>query len=433
MLHRLFARSLASVSGSRLSARVRYPKNNYDWRVPPSEFHPDEEENNAQQPGPEPTYHKIASGYKTYTSPGPFQCRFTDNANKGVLPSVSVAYETWGTLNEQRNNAVLIHTGLSATSHAASHQENTAAGWWELFVGPGKSIDTNKFFVICCNNLGSCFGSTGPSSINPATGKEYGTMFPLVTVEDMVRSQFLVLDSLGIARLHASVGSSLGGMQSLTAMTMFPDRVNSFVSISSAARAHPTSIALRYIQRRVLMADPHWRGGDYYGAEFPHMGMRHAREIATISYRSGPEWEQRFGRSRVREGPHSFCPDFLVETYLDHQGSQAAHKYDPNSLLYLSKAMDLFDVGELYGSFEAAIRRITKPALVIGVQSDILFPITQQRELAAALRAYSKGPVSYYELDSIYGHDTFLIDVPSVGAAVKGFLESSVSMHRVEA
>lgn len=250
-----------------------------------------------------------------YTSEDPFQCEITTSPNYGLLPQLEVAYETWGELNDARDNAVLIHTGLSASSHAHSTDENPDPGWWEAFIGPGKALDTNRFFIVCSNNLAGCYGTTGPSSINPRTGEQYGMTFPLVTVRDMVRAQFRLLDHLGIDRLHASVGASLGGMQSVAAASMFPERVSSCVSISASFRAHPTAIALRYLQRRVIMSDPHWRGGRYYNRAFPVLGMKHAREIATISYRSGPEWMQRFERRRKDDkAPHSFHPEYLIES-----------------------------------------------------------------------------------------------------------------------
>jgi homoserine O-acetyltransferase len=241
----------------------------------------------------------------------------------------------------------------------------------------------------------------------------------------MVRAQFLLLDHLGIDKLHASVGSSLGGMQSLQAAVLHPERVSRVVSISAAARTHPLSIALRHVQRRVLMSDPKWNGGNYYGGDLPTTGMKLARELATISYRSGPEWDQRFGHRRVDEKrPPDFCPDYLIESYLDHQGEQFVFKYDPNSLLYISKAMDMFDLGHQHASLEEGMRAIQMPVLVIGVESDILFPVFQQREIAQTLRRVGNRFVTYYELDALFGHDTFLIDINSVGAAVKGHMEA---------
>ncbi|EWC48123.1 hypothetical protein DRE_02702 [Drechslerella stenobrocha 248] len=323
--------------------------------------------------GPEPSY--TSGGHQTFTSTRALHLDWG-----GSLPSYRIAYETWGTLNSDASNAVLLHTGLSASSHAHSTAANPAAGWWEKFIGDGEeyALDTSRFFVVCTNVIGGCYGSTGPSSIDPATattsssrvasdggkgtgegeGKRYATRFPIVTLEDMVRAQFALLDHLGVRKLHASVGSSMGGMQSLAAGVLFPDRVGRLVSISGCARSHPYSIAMRFVQRQVLMSDPNWRRGDYYTSIPPHIGMKLAREIATVTYRSGPEWEQRFSRRRADASqPPALCPDFLIETYLDHAGEKWCLEYDANSLLYISKAMDLFDLSRSVQDAAAARRR----------------------------------------------------------------------------
>ncbi|OIW30832.1 homoserine O-acetyltransferase [Coniochaeta ligniaria NRRL 30616] len=413
----------------------------------------------------------------------------------GVLRSFDIAYETWGSLNADKSNVILLHTGLSASSHAHSTEANPAPGWWEKFIGPGKSLDTDKYFIICTNVIGGCYGSTGPSSVDPADGQIYATRFPILTMEDMVRAQFRLLDGLGIEKLYASVGSSMGGMLSLASGTLFPDRVGRIVSISGCARSHPYSIAMRHTQRQVLMMDPNWNRGFYYGRVPPHAGMKLAREIATVTYRSGPEWEQRFARRRADPTkPPALCPDFLIETYLDHAGEKFCLTYDPNSLLYVSKAMDLFDLGvearraaagrraereerlaaggegqqsssladsscsltlpetpyeEQPGSVaeeaeagsalgaapqgarppEDLIRGLAPlrdhPALVMGVASDILFPAWQQREVAEALKASGNRNVAYHELSeeqSMFGHDTFLLDLKNIGGNLKNFL-----------
>ena len=404
----------------------------------------------------------------------------------GILQEFDIAYETWGSPNAGKTNVILLHTGLSASSHAHSTQANPQPGWWESFIGPGKPIDTDKFFVICTNVLGGCFGSTGPSSLDPADGKPYATRFPILTVEDMVRAQFRLLDHLGIRKLYASIGSSLGGMQSLAAGVLFGNRVNKIVTISGCARSHPYSIAIRHTQRQVLMMDPNWNRGYYYGRVPPHAGMKLAREIATVTYRSGPEWEQRFARRRADSSkPPALCPDFLIETYLDHAGEKFCLNYDPNSLLYVSKAMDLFDLG-LKSQQAAAARRSERknlleqrkpsrfdeysctlalpakpyeekedkewrndepsgptavqpprdlieglmplakhPILVMGVHSDILFPAWQQREIAEAAKHAGNRGVIHAELgeeQSIFGHDTFLLDFKNIGDQLKMFL-----------
>lgn len=368
--------------------------------------------------GPEPAYARIVSGYEVFRSDAPFRCRWG-----GLLPGLQIAYETWGTLNAAKDNAILLHTGLSASSHAHSQPKNPQPGWWEDFIGEGKSIDTSRWFVICTNILGGCYGTTGPSSIDPRTGQPHGPDFPIITVEDMVRAQALLLDALGIRRLHASIGASLGGMQSLMMAALHPERVARVVSISACSLSHPLSIAMRFVQRQALMADPAWAGGRYQGRSFPRTGMKVAREIGTITYRSGPEWEQRFGRKRATEGPPTLGADFEVESYLEYQGEKFCEQYDPNSYLVVSKAMDLFDLGEGFERHEDGVARVKAPALVIGVLSDILFPAWQQRDLARML-ASAGTPVTHVEIDAQYGHDTFLIDVPRVGGAIREHLES---------
>ncbi|XP_071835319.1 uncharacterized protein [Apostichopus japonicus] len=373
--------------------------------------------------GPEPTYENVLSGYQICKLEEPFHMKL----NNGVLPQVDIAYETWGELNENKSNVVVIHTGLSPSSHAKSHKDNPAPGWWEKFIGPGSAIDTDKFFVICCNILGGCYGTTGPSSINPVTNQPYGTTFPMVTVDDIVNAQFKLLDKLGIGQIHASVGSSLGGMCSLSAGALYPDRVKRVISISACLSTYPTSIGLRYLQRRAIMMDPNWNRGHYYGKSYPRMGMKLARELATITYRSGPEWHERFGRKVINEDEQpSLCPYFMIESYIEYQGESFSTKFDPNTLLYISKAMDLFDMGEGFASLEESVKRIQCPVLVLGVQTDMLIPSWQQKEVVEVLRKTGNDKVTYYELDSLFGHDTFLLDLSNVGGAIKGSLETNL-------
>lgn len=406
----------------------------------------------------------------------------------GVLPEFDIAYEAWGSLNKSKSNAILLHTGLSASSHAHSTDTNLKPGWWELFIGPRAPLDTEKYYIICTNVIGGCYGSTGPSSVDPANKQRYATRFPIVTMEDMVRAQFRLLDSFGIQKLYASVGSSMGGMQSLATGALFPERVRKVVSISGCARSHPYSIAMRHTQRQVLMMDPNWARGFYYDGIPPHSGMKLAREIATVTYRSGPEWEQRFGRRRADPSkPPALCPDFLIETYLDHAGEKFCLEYDANSLLYVSKAMDLFDLGRKHQTEMSRLRQLnqqkissgqgrassdqscnltlpdipyteqasdspsppssslvtpssTHPpddlvagfaplrnhqTLVMGVASDILFPAWQQREIATTLRAAGNRSVTHVELGedtSLFGHDTFLLDLKHIGGNIRSFL-----------
>ena len=367
--------------------------------------------------GPEPHYDKVVSGYRVFQHPDPFRFEWG-----GELPGFELAYETWGELSPARDNAVLLHTGLSASSHARSHAENPNPGWWEEFIGPGSAIDTDRFFVICSNLLGGCYGSTGPASIDPRSGEPYATDFPILTVGDMSRAQLLLLDHLEIDRVHASVGASLGGMSSLMVAALAPERVGRVASISAALRSHPQSIALRFVQRQAVMADADWRDGRYYGHSFPHRGQKVAREMGTITYRSGPEWMERFGRRRTGEGIPRLGEDFEVERYLAHQGEKFCLQYDANSYLYISKAMDLFDL-EAPVDGASGLSRVRCPSLVVGVSSDLLFPVWQQRELAAALEK-NHAPVTYVELEAPYGHDTFLIDRERVGGALQTHLET---------
>lgn len=368
--------------------------------------------------GPEPTYNQPLNGYEIFTHDKPFKMYY----NNGILPKVDLAYETWGELNEDKSNAVLMFTGLSASSHAKSHQKNTSAGWWEKFIGGGRALDTNEFFVICVNQLGGCYGSTGPSSINPLTNEKYGTHFPMVSIKDMVDIQVKLLEHLGIEKLYAAIGSSLGGMCSVAMAALYPSMVSRMISISACTQSHPSSIALRYLQRRCIMEDPNWNRGHYYGLNHPIRGMKLAREIATMTYRSNEEWKIRFGRNRIENEPASLCHNYQIEQYIEYQGLQFATKYDPNSLLYISKAMDLFDLDD-YFEDRNSLKHVVCPSLVVGSKTDQLFPIEQQQQMADGLKQAGNKNVTFYELNSIYGHDTFLLDLASVGTAMKGFLE----------
>ena len=424
--------------------------------------------------GPEPSY--TTGKHLVYHSSEPVLLDWG-----GVLSEFDIAYETWGTLNQDRSNAILLHTGLSASSHAHSTELNSKPGWWEKFIGPGAPLDTNKYFIICTNVVGGCYGSTGPSSMHPADGQRYATRFPILTMDDMVRAQMRLIDGLGIQKLYASVGSSMGGMQSLAVGVHFPQRVGKIASISGCARSHPYSIAMRHTQRQALMMDPKWNRGFYYEGIPPHSGMKLAREIATVTYRSGPEWEKRFGRQRADPSKQpALCPDFLIETYLDHAGEKFSLEYDPNSLLYVSKAMDLFDLGQSHQlatksrreenssrqrqagdetcsltlpaknyeeqgtstEMDKAVEALQSsgppqdliagmsplkehPVLVMGVASDILFPAWQQREIAETLKATGNSKVKHVELGedlSLFGHDTFLLDLEHIGGNLGKFL-----------
>jgi homoserine O-acetyltransferase/O-succinyltransferase len=343
---------------------------------------------------------------------------------RGHLKDAVLAYETWGRQNRDRDNAVLIFTGLSPSAHVASSPEDPSAGWWEDMVGPDKPIDTNRHFVICVNSLGSCFGSTGPGSRNPETGERYRLNFPVLCVEDIARGGMEVVRSLGIESLYATVGASMGGMTALAFCLLHPNLSRGLVSISSAARSLPFAIALRSLQREIIRKDPAWQHGNYAPGAGPIAGMRLARKLGMITYRSAQEWEQRFGRERATEeadddGP--FGIDFEVEAYLEAHANRFIGAFDANCYLYLSRAMDLFDAADHGGTVAQALRRVQLDrALVIGVQTDFLFPLHQQQELADGLKQVVP-EVEFRTLPSIQGHDSFLVDMDRFRPAVASF------------
>ena len=334
----------------------------------------------------------------------------------GVLPEVTLAYETWGELSAERDNAILLFTGMSPSAHAASSYEDPSRGWWEFMIGHGRAIDTSRYFVICINNLGSCFGSTGPASSNPETGRPYQLDFPELSVEDIVRSQREVLRKLGIEQLAAVVGASLGGMSALTFSVFYPAMVADLVVISAACRATPFAIALRSLQRDSIKTDPQWQGGFYDANAQPEEGMRLARKLGLLSYRSPEELLQRFGREPVawldEPGAEPFDIEFQVESYLEANAQKFVRVCDANCYLYLSRAMDLFDLtnhAEDGDPATALARTGARRALVLGVETDILFPVWQQRELAEGLRG--AGVTTHFmPLESMQGHDAFLVD-----------------------
>ena len=296
------------------------------------------------------------SALRHYQLDGEFKMR------RGAITAPSFAYETWGELNEASDNAVLIFTGLSPSAHVASSVDDPTSGWWEDMVGPDKPIDTNRYFVICVNSLGSCFGSTGPASINPDTGRHYRLEFPVLSLEDVADGGALVLDHLGIDVLHSVVGASMGGMTALAFTLLHPDRSRSLISISSASRSLPFSIAVRSLQREMIRTDPEWRAGQYDFDAGPVNGMRLARKLGMISYRSATEWTERFGRERSSagsEGPGPFGIDFEVESYLEAHAKRFIGTFDANCYLYLSRAMDLFDVTDHGGSLSQGLARVS--------------------------------------------------------------------------
>jgi len=358
---------------------------------------------------------------RIYRKQGPFRMY-----RGGSLLDPQFAYETWGELNAEKDNAVMLFTGLSPSAHAASSPENPASGWWEDMIGNGLPLDTNRYFVICVNSLGSCFGSTGPASVDPATGRRYRLEFPALALEDVAEGGYEVMRHLGIECLHTVVGCSMGGMSALGFCVRHPGATRNLASISSATRALPFSIAVRSLQREMIVKDPKWRGGDYDPADPPISGQRLARKLGMITYRSAEEWEQRFGRERIEgEGDPEkpFYGDFAVESYLEAQANKFTGQFDPNCYLYLSRASDHFDLAEHGGSLAAGFARMRlERALVVGVRTDILFPLHQQRELAEGLRPHV-ADLAFEALDCIKGHDSFLADMDAFRPVIGAFFD----------
>ena len=342
----------------------------------------------------------------------------------GALKEVVIAYESWGQLSDNHDNVVLLFGGLSPSAHACSCELDPSDGWWEFMIGPGKAIDTNQFYVVCINSLGSCFGSTSPSSVNPETGQVYGLDFPDLSIEDIAKSAHHALLDLGIDHVHTVVGGSMGGMSSLAYALMYPDEVDHLVTISAATRALPFTIAVRSLQREIIRCDPDFQHGKYPVDQVPTSGMLLARKLGLMSYRAAEEWHQRFNRARVsadRKSDDRFGIEFEVESYLEYNAKKFVKNFDANSYLYLSRALDLFDVAEHGGSVNAGLAKIqAKRTLVVGVETDILFPIHQQQEIAEGIQK-SGHPVDYVQLNSINGHDSFLVDEEHFAPVVREF------------
>ena len=346
----------------------------------------------------------------------------------GILRGAEVAYETFGSLNDDASNAILVCHALTGDSHLAgrSSAAHPASGWWDGTVGPGKAIDTDRWFVVCVNVLGGCQGSTGPASLHPDDDRPYGSRFPVVSVRDMVRSQGAVADALGIDRWHCVMGGSMGGMQALEWAIMYPERVGSVVVIASCEAASAQQIGWWSVGRRVIRMDPAWRDGDYYDAppgHGPHEGLATARMVSQITFRSDDVFTDRFGRELVESlDGFQLWQRFQVERYLEYHGDKLVRRFDANTYLVLTKAMDLHDIGRGRGSAQAALRRVRSPLLAVGVSSDILYPAYQSREIVDHARAAGVA-ARYRELDSPHGHDAFLIEHEEVGELLVPFLD----------
>ena len=351
--------------------------------------------------------------------------------NSKTLQDVTIAYETWGELNKDKSNAILLCHAWTGDSHAAgSAEEGTPTpGWWEGLVGPNCAIDTNKWFVVCTNSLGGCQGTTGPASNHPQDGKPYGSRFPVITVRDMVRAQVRVSDMLGIDVWHSVIGGSMGGMQVLEWAITFPHRLRTAIPIATCLQATAQQIAWGAIGRRAIRLDPKWQGGDYYDAaigEGPWQGLAIARMIAQVTFRSDNVFTDRFGRELADMDADynglGLWDKFEVENYLDHHGDKLIRRFDANSYLIIGKAMDLHDVARGRGELRSAVARISAPVLSVGISSDILYPTYQQKQIRDMINEVG-GSCEYVEIESPHGHDAFLINLDQVGKPVAEFLE----------
>jgi homoserine O-acetyltransferase len=362
----------------------------------------------------------VKTKYFTFAHP-PHELEL-ENGEK--LGPIKVAYETYGILNEQRSNAILILHALSGDAHAAGfHARDKKPGWWDNMIGPGKAFDTDKYFVICSNVLGSCGGTTGPSSINPKTGREYALEFPVISISDMVNVQRHLLDHLGIERLLSVAGGSMGGMQALQWLASYLDRLDSAILIATAAKHSPQQIALDEVGRQAILADPNWNEGRYYGGQLPAKGLSVARMIGHITYMSDTSMAEKFGRRIGNNGrPHKLSTGFEVEEYLHYRGNNFVKRFDANSYLYITKAIDSFNVSG-GKDLQEVFRGVGAKMLVLSFKSDWLYPSSQSLELVRAFKLAGVD-TTYCEINSTYGHDAFLLEVEEETHLIKHFLEN---------
>ncbi len=349
----------------------------------------------------------------------------------GCVTPLTIAYQTYGELNAERSNAILLCHALTGDQHAANmHPLTGKPGWWDVMVGPGKPFDTERFFIVCSNVVGGCLGTSGPSSINPATGQAYGLGFPVVTIRDMVRAQAMLIDHLGVDQLFCVAGGSMGGMQVLQWAASYPERVFSAMPIATAPKHSSQNIAFHEVGRQAVMADPDWRGGRYleFGVR-PEKGLAVARMAAHITYLSEPALQRKFGRKlQDRAAPtFSFDADFQIENYLRYQGMAFVDRFDANSYLYVTRACDYFDLAADYGgSLAQAFKGAKTRYCVVSFNSDWLYPTSASRAIVHALNA-SGASVSFVEIDSDKGHDAFLVYEPDFIATTRGFLEAAAT------
>jgi homoserine O-acetyltransferase/O-succinyltransferase len=356
---------------------------------------------------------------------------FAQTPNELVLKSgvklgpITLAYETYGKLNADKSNAILVFHALTGDAHAAGwHEGAKAPGWWDDMIGPGKAFDTDKYFVICSNVLGGCKGSTGPSSINPVTEKPYGLSFPVITIEDMVVAQRHLIDHLGIKQLLCATGGSMGGLMALKWAVLYPDRLKSSILIATNYRHTAQQIALHEVARQAIMADPNWQNGEYYGKALPAQGMSVSRMIGHITYMSERSMEEKFGRKlqgKEKVG-YDFSHDFEVESYLRYRGASFVQRFDANSYLFLSKALDYFDLAE-DSDLQKVFKGVHSKFLIVTFTSDWLYPSYQSKEMVKAMKA-NDIDVSYIEIETNYGHDSFLVEIDGQSKLVKHFLSN---------
>lgn len=365
----------------------------------------------------------VQTKYFTFADP-PDQLKLISGQKLGPI---TIAYETCGTLNKDRSNAILILHALSGNAHAAGYYspDDKYPGWWDNYIGPGKPFDTDKYFIICSNVIGGCSGSTGPASINPETGREYGLDFPMVTVQDMVRAQWHLVEHLGIDKLLGVAGGSMGGMQALQWSILFPEKVQSVIAIATSPSLSAQGIAFNEVGRQAIYSDPNWNRGNYYNGTPPSNGLSLARMIGHITYLSEKSMHEKFGR-RLQDSDflkYSFDLDFQVESYLHYQGTNFVERFDANSYLYITKAIDYFDLREDFnGDLLKAFENVKANYLVVSFSSDWLYPSQQSREIVKSLRVNAKN-VIFTEIESDKGHDTFLLPNPRLEKNISNFLQ----------
>ncbi|PKL41218.1 MAG: homoserine O-acetyltransferase [Spirochaetae bacterium HGW-Spirochaetae-1] len=374
------------------------------------------------------TYHSgaglVETKYFTFAEP-PHELVLQSGKKLGPI---TLAYETYGELNRDRSNAILVFHALSGTAHAAGYHtpDDQYPGWWDIYIGPGKAFDTNKYFVICSNVIGGCNGSTGPSSINPETGNPFGLDFPMVTIEDMVQAQYHLIRHLGIEKLLSVAGGSMGGMQALSWSIQYPDKTNSVIAIATSALLSAQGIAFNEVGRQAIINDRNWSGGNYYSAWPPDAGLGLARMIGHITYLSEKHMHERFGRrfQEINPDTYSFKTEYMVESYLHHQGIKFVDRFDANSYLYITRAIDLFDLNASHdGSLIKAFENAKSNFLVVSFTSDWLYPSPMSKEIVRALRANGKN-VIYTDIDTDMGHDSFLLENSALEKYIANFLKS---------